>query len=254
MLHSFLSLGRLHIPVFGLFAAAGLMCAMALGQWTARLAHVDPDGLWDTCMVSVLAAFVLSRGLLVIENLHAFLAEPVLVLELPSLTKPGMFLTVLVVIAYAGYKRLPLLPLLDALAPCGALLWAFLELAGVADGPSEGMPTSMPWAVESSFGHVHPVEIYSAIAALVLCIGLLWLFQRASAGQTSAFGLIFAGLLLFVLDFFRLPAMIYDSAALDPIQNRALLVVAAGTLLLIWAQRSSMPRVSESEKGLGNAV
>ena len=42
-MHSFLSLGHLHIPIYGLFAAAGLMCAMALGLRTAPLVIITFD-------------------------------------------------------------------------------------------------------------------------------------------------------------------------------------------------------------------
>ena len=76
-MESFISLGRLHIPIAGIFAAAGLMCAMVLGLRTAALAGVDPDEFWNLGFVTVIAALVISRAVLVIENLSTFLRFPI---------------------------------------------------------------------------------------------------------------------------------------------------------------------------------
>ena len=248
-MQSFLSLGRLHIPFYGLFAAAGLMCAMGLGLRTARMARVDRDALWDVGMVTVFSAFVLSRALLVMENLRTFLKYPVLVLELPSLTFGGEVLTAIVAVAYLRRRRLPLLSVMDAAAPCAALLWAFLGLGSVADGRRDGMPSSLPWAISSAFGRVHPVEMYSAVAWFVLCFVLLWILGRVrEAGVTSAWGLVLGGLALFFLDFFRLPEMLYGYGWVDGGQWKAVEVMVAGSLLLAW-------RVGIGEaRGMGDAV
>jgi len=216
---SFLSLGRLHIPVFGVFAAVGLMCAMALGLRTARLARVDREGLWDAEMVTVLSAFVLSRALLVLENVPTFLKYPVLVLELPSLTRGGVVCTAVVAAAYVRHIRLPLLNVLDAVAPCGALLGAFLSLGRLAEGTRNGMPATVPWTV----------------AGLLLCGVLLWILRRARMpGETGAWGMALGGLTLYFLDFFRLPQVLYASSWIDGDQLRVLYLAIAGGLLLAW--------------------
>src|ERR1700679_2690879 len=102
-----------------------------------------------------------------------------LLLELPSLTLSGVVLTAIVAVLYLRRRRLPLLNTLDAAAPCAALVWAFLGLGRFAEGTRDGMPGTVPWAVSSSFGRVHPLEIYSAVGWLVLCGVLLWILRRA---------------------------------------------------------------------------
>jgi phosphatidylglycerol---prolipoprotein diacylglyceryl transferase len=239
--HPFLSLGRLQLPVFGLFAAAGLMAALALGLRTARLAGIDRDALWDTGMVAILSAFVLSRALLVVENLRIFLQYPLLVLELPSITTAGLLLTAIVSFAYLRHRRLPLLRTLDAAAPCAALLAAALGFGRVADGTREGMPTAAHWAIASALGQVHPVELYSAITWLGLCATLLWLLsRRPHAGETVAYGLALGGLLLFVLDFYHLPGELFGNAWLDKTQWQGLACMMAGCAML-----AALPRIGE---------
>jgi phosphatidylglycerol:prolipoprotein diacylglycerol transferase len=232
--HPFLSLGRLQLPVFGLFAAAGLMAAMALGLRTAQMARIDRDAFWETGMVAVFSAFLLSRALLVVENLRIFFSYPLLVLELPSLTAAGLLLAAVATALYLRRRRLPLPGVLDAAAPCAALLGAALEFGRVADGTREGMPTALHWAIASAFGQVHPVELYSAVASLAVCAVLLWVLGRAKrAGETAAWGLVLGGLLLFLMDYFRLPAALYGSAWLDRIQWRALMLIGGGCVMLM---------------------
>jgi len=231
--HPFLSFGRLQLPVFGLFAAAGLMAAMALGLRTAPMARIDRDAFWDLGMAAVFSAFLLSRALLVVENLRIFFSYPLLVLELPSLTAGGLLLTGISAWAYLRRRRLPLLGVLDAAAPCAALLGAALEFGRVADGTREGMPTKAGWAIGSAFGRVHPVELYSAVAWLGLCAAMLWVLGRVRrAGVTAAWSLVLGGLLVFVLDFFHLPAVLYGNGWLDKIQWQALLLIGGGCLML----------------------
>jgi phosphatidylglycerol:prolipoprotein diacylglycerol transferase len=233
--HPFLSFGRLQLPIFGLFAAAGLMAAMALGLRTARMAGIDRDAFWDLGMVAVFSAFLLSRAVLIVENLRIFFSYPLLVLELPSITAGGLLLTAIATWVYLRRRRLPLLGVLDAAAPCAALLGAALEFGRVADGTREGLPTKMGWAIGSAFGRVHPVELYSAIGWLAVCAALLWLLARTRrVGVTAAWGLVLGGLLVFVSDFFHLPAVLYSNGWLDRIQWQALCLAGGGCLMLVF--------------------
>lgn len=243
-MESFVSLGRLHIPLTGIFAAAGLMCAMTLGLRTAALAAVDPDAFWNLGFVSVLAAFVISRAVLVIENLRTFLQFPMAVLELPTLTLSGLLGTVIFSLVYLRTRRLPLLGVIDAAASCIALLLGFLSAGSWMGGTREGMPTTLPWSVGSSFGRVHPVEIYAALAWLVVSAALFWLLLRHPArGVTAGVGLVLGGLTHSLLSFARLPNQLYGNQTLDGEQWHGLELIVIGGLLLAWrfavAERSA---------------
>ncbi len=202
---------------------------MALSQRTARFASLDPGAVWDLGMVTVFSAYAISRFLLVTTSFRAFLQYPLLVLELPSLTRTGIALTALVSIGYARYRRLQVLPLLDALAPCVALLWIFASAGWVADGTRDGMPAAVPWAVGSGLGRVHPLEIYRLVAALTLCGFLLAAPRlRQRAGHTAWWGLLLGGLALFAVDFFRLPDELFSDAWLDQGQWIGVAMMAVG--------------------------
>jgi phosphatidylglycerol:prolipoprotein diacylglycerol transferase len=239
-------IGHTRISVFGFFAAAGLIAAIWLSQYTARLAGVSPQKLWDAGVFLVVSAFVLSRLLLIAQDFQAFLHYPLIVLSLPSLTYGGMAFTAVATLLYIRFTHMPLLATLDAWSPCAALLAAVLALAHFVEGTDAGMPTTLPWGVvtpgDSVMGRVHPVQIYAMIVALLLgAYLLLRLSMPHVAGHVAAIALVFGGLAAFVLNMLMQPAESQGNALLDPGQYLALASILLGIGLLQIPQ----PKVQE---------
>jgi len=235
---TFLHLGNLVVPTFGLLAAIGLISALMLSLRTAQLAGLNPDRLFDAGLFSLLSAFVLSRLLLILTNLHTFLTYPLLLLRVPSLTPLGILLTILATAIYLRRRGLPILDTLDAWAPCATLVWAFLAIGHLAEGSDPGMITSVPWAIPSSTGlsRLHPIALYASALAIALTLVLLQqLRHRTRPGSTIALALATAGVIQFFLSFFRQPALFGTPFAgiLDPIQWAALGMVLTACLILI---------------------
>lgn len=230
------------MPTFGLLAAVGLIAALMLSQRTAKLTELDPNRLWDAGLFALLSAFVLSRLLLVITNLHTFFAYPLLLLAVPSLTPLGVLLTVIATAIYLRLRNLPILDTLDAWAPCATLVWAFLSLGHFAEGSDPGMITSAPWAIPSSTGltRLHPIALYASALAIILTLALLrQLKHRHHPGDTAALALASSGVLQFFLSFFRQPALFGTPLGniLDPIQWASLAMILVAGLILITQPR-----------------
>jgi phosphatidylglycerol---prolipoprotein diacylglyceryl transferase len=231
-------LGPLHLPVFGIFAAVGLMAALLLSQRTAIAVDIPAEMLWNAGLFAILSAFVVSRLLLVAFNLRGFLAYPMLLLSLPSLTYTGIWITCLLTFLYLRAKRLPLLPVLDAAAPCAAVVWLALSIGHFVEGTDAGMPTRLPWGIVTSgdtvLGRVHPVQIYAALAALALGVALLWMLpRRVHQGDAAVLLLLVGGTIDFLLSFLRQPAETFGDAWLDPGQAVALLLILGGAVLFV---------------------
>jgi phosphatidylglycerol---prolipoprotein diacylglyceryl transferase len=234
LLHS----GHLLLPTFGVLAAVGLMSALTLSLRTATIVGLPPDTVWNAGLFTILAAFILSRLILVATNLGAFISFPILLLMVPSLTASGLFFTAVATAIYLRLRHLPLLDTLDAWAPCATLAWAFLALGHLAEGSDPGLPTTLPWAlsIPPYSIRLHPVPLYVTIAAILITIALLrQLPRRHHSGQIFATGLLAAGTTQFLLTFFRQPNLGTDAMTnlLDPIQWVALgMIVTAGLILL----------------------
>ncbi len=235
--------GHLLIPTYGVLAAVGLMAALTLSLRTAATTGLSPEKLWNAGLFTLLSAFVLSRLLLVVTNLHDFLAFPVLLLMAPSLNITGLLLTAMATVIYLRLKHLPLLDTLDAWSPCATLAWAFLALGHLAEGTDAGLPTSLPWGlrIPPDRTSLHPVALYAAIAATVLTLLLLrQLRRRRTPGNVFALALAASGAVQFLLTFFRQPYLYSGSSYtfLDPIQWIALgMILLAGVILLVQPRK-----------------
>jgi phosphatidylglycerol---prolipoprotein diacylglyceryl transferase len=234
LLHS----GHLLLPTFGVLAAVGLMAALTLSLRTAATVSLNPEAVWNAGLFAILSAFVLSRLLLVVTNLHSFLAYPILLLMVPSLTATGLLLTTIVTALYLRLRHLPPLPTLDAWAPCATLAWAFLALGHFAEGSDAGLPTNLPWGIRipPDPTRLHPVALYAAIAAALLTLALLrQLSRRHHPGDILALALAAAGTIQFLLTFLRQPSLfnVLLGNLLDPIQWVSLgMILTAGLILL----------------------
>jgi phosphatidylglycerol:prolipoprotein diacylglycerol transferase len=236
LLHS----GHLILPTFGVLAALGLMAALTLSLRTAAIVGLNPDRLWNAGLFTLLSAFALTRILLIATNLHNFLAYPILLLTLPSLTSTGILLTLAATLLYLRIRRLPLLDTLDAWSPPASLIWVSLALGHFAEGSDAGLPTTLRWGVRIPPSHtrLHPVALYAALAAAILTLLLVrQLKHRRQPGDTVALALAAAGTLQFLLTFFRQPYPYTTTSTyilLDPIQWIALgMIVVAAIILLL---------------------
>ncbi|MES2392571.1 MAG: prolipoprotein diacylglyceryl transferase family protein [Acidobacteriota bacterium] len=243
-------LGGLRIPIYGLFAAAAVIAALWLSQRTAPMAGLSANKLWDAGVVTIAAAFIASRLLLIALDFRAFVRFPLFVLALPSLTYGGLAVTAFVTYTWLRVKRLPILSVLDAWAPCAALLAAILSFGHFMEGTEGGMPTRLPWGMhtpgDSILGRVHPVQVYTLIVALALCeYTLIRLRRRKIAGEVAARALALGGLASFLLDFVHQPVESQGHAYLDPGQWIALLAMIAGVTLWLFPQPASQPSQPE---------
>jgi phosphatidylglycerol:prolipoprotein diacylglycerol transferase len=172
----------LHLTFFGLCALLGLLVSLFLMRRTSIMAGLERDRVLDAAVFALIAAFALSRIMLVASDPQDFVKYPLLVLGLPSLSYTAIILTAIAVALYLRRQRLPLRPVLDAWAPCVAIFFAAVSVGHFLEGTILGMPTTLPWGIYvPRLGRVHPVEIYAAAAATFLCAGLLWLLSRPHA-------------------------------------------------------------------------
>lgn len=246
-------IGAVRLPVYGLFATAGLLSALGFSQKTARHVGLAPEPVWDAGIFAVAAAFVLSRLLIVAENWTAFRAVPMLVLTVPSVTSGGSLLTAAATWGYLRRRRLPVLRVMDAWAPCAALLAAFLQLGHFFEGTDAGMPTRLPWGViapgDTVLGRTHPVQIYGVAIAMALCALLhRGLAHRRWDGEMAAVLLGVGGLLGFGLDMLRQP--MGDSVGRLLLPMDASQIAELGTMaaaVVLWWTRSGMEDTGTTE-------
>ncbi len=238
----------MRLSPYGACAAAGVMLSMALAGRSARRVRVPPEATWDTGFFAIACCFVASRLLLILSDPKAFAQFPVLVLSLPSLTIAGIALAAVAVGVYVWRKRLPALALMDAFAPSGALLAAFLELGHWLDGSEIGMPVLR--GKDHAVVGFRPVSVYGVVLSLVLLV-VLWRALRTERkqGRVAASGLILGGLAAFGLDTLTVPAELFSDLPLEPGQMVALGAMLGGAVLWTLAREAAPGAADAADPG-----
>ena len=194
----------------------------------------------------MLAAFVLSRLLLVVGNWKTFVAFPLLLLAVPSLTAPGLLLTGIMTLVWLWWRQIDLRRALEAWAPCATLVWSFLALGHFAEGSDPGMATGLPWGMRMPglAEPTHPVGLYVCLVAWGLTVLVV---RRVGRGDAAATALLGAGAAQFLISFVRQPGM-EELLGLDVLEWVAVGMMVAGMLLRIWpgAQGTSQRRAHGS--------
>lgn len=260
-------IGAILIPAYGALAALGVVAALFLAQQTARFAGLHTGHVWNLCVVALLSALVVQRLLLLTVNWNQVRAHPSWVLGLamihhPLLAVAGAFAGGGMALMYARRQKLPLRTTADVLAAPIAVGLAFEQLGALLAGSEFGTETDVRWAVTYTnplaarwsgtlLGiPLHPVQAYAALAFLTLSVFLVaWLPARRQQGDVAGFGLMGAGISIFLTELWRDPegrgAML--GGALDGPQLAAALMVLAGGVLLL--ERSSQRTKDEAAHG-----
>ena len=245
-------IGPILIPSYGAAAALGVLLALWLALRTARMVRIPPNQVWNLCIIALFAAIAGSRLLLVILNWTIVRSHPTWLLGLamihhPLLAAIGAAFALIVAIPYARMQKLPLVTTADALAAPLALALACEQIGALLAGSGYGTETTVRWAVIYThplalrwsgaplFVPVHPVQLYAALAFLLIAIALVLLLpHRRQQGDIAGLWLIAVGSAVYFTEFWR------DSegrgtllhGALDSPQLIAILLVLAGAFLL----------------------
>lgn len=245
-------IGPLVVPAYGFMAALGVLACLALLLRTAKSTGLNPNQLWNLCIVALFAAIVGSRLLLIALNWTVVRSHPAWLLGLamvhhPLLAGVGSLCAVAAAIPYARKQCLPFLATADALAAPVCLGLAIEETGALLAGAGYGTETDVHWAVTYThplaarwsgaplFVPVHPVQAYAAVGFLVIAIVLYaWTSRRRQSGDVVGIGLMAAGATIFLTEFWRAPegrgSMLHD--AINVPQVFAVALVLAGALIL----------------------
>jgi phosphatidylglycerol:prolipoprotein diacylglycerol transferase len=246
-------IGALVIPSYGAVAAFGLLLALMLALRIARRIGIDPNRIWNLCILMLFTALIGSRLLLVAANWKTLRSHPLWVLSIATVHHPlvaGIAALIAFVVAavYAFLHHMPYRATADVLAAPLAIGLAFEQIGALLAGSGYGTGTRLPWAIiyndplaarwsDAPLGiPVHPVQAYAAICFFVIAAGLvLWLSHRGQNGELAGIFLISTGCVMYITEFWRDP--LGRGAVLNGIlkgpQVAAIVLVIGGAALLL---------------------
>lgn len=232
-----LQVGPLALPLPALIYLASIWIGLSLAEKRAPFHDLKPDDVFNIAMAALVSGIIGARLAYVARYPAAFSATPLDVFSRnPGLLDPlaGMVVGGIVAAIYIQRKKYPFPNVLDGLTPVFAIFMAGAHLADFASGAGYGKPTGLPWAIELWGAQRHPVQIYEAIAALII---LAWVWRKHISPHTLRPGETF--LTFFILtsasrlffEWFRTPAYILPGG-FSGYQVLAWIFLAAGLFSL----------------------
>lgn len=176
-----LRIGPLAIQTPGLVLIAGYWLALELAGRQGKRQGLDGGALQNAGVYGVVAGLLAARLGHVIQHWPVYRQNLLGVLSPNPQTLsplPGLLIGGLVAAVYLWRKRLPLRPVLDALAPGAAVLVCAVALANLASGAAFGIESHVPWSIELWGARRQPVQVYELAAGLAILGILLWAGRR----------------------------------------------------------------------------
>ncbi|MEO0081741.1 MAG: prolipoprotein diacylglyceryl transferase [candidate division WOR-3 bacterium] len=255
MFPTILKVGGIHIYSYGLMLFLSFLLGIWLVERRARKFGVDAQTITDLALWILLAVVLGSRLFYVAFHWEEFRHDLIGIIAfwrggLAGLMFYGGFLGAIIAgLVFVRVKKLPLLKLMDAIAPAIMLGEGFTRIGCFLNGCCFGKPTSCPLGIvfptDSPAGytfqnqHIHPTQLYSSAAGFVLFALALWLERRKlKDGVLFAVMLILYSLFRFGIDFVRY----YENASnFWGNQVVALGLTAVGLVLLLVLIRRKQP-------------
>jgi phosphatidylglycerol:prolipoprotein diacylglycerol transferase len=197
--------------------AVAFWVAIELSARLARRRGMDGERIVDLGIVVLISSVAGSRLVFVLTHLGDYVQSPLDVFKVweGGLTfYGGLAAGVLFGILYLRAKRLPILAVSDVVAPQIALGIALARIGCLLNGCCFGKQSDLPWActfpTDSQAGWtmagmtIHPTQVYSAIANVMIFIALRRLLRRGGpAGMVFYAFVLSYGAWRFVIDFVR---------------------------------------------------
>lgn len=181
-----ISIGPYLLQTPGLALLLGVWIGLTLVEKEAVRLKLDKEIVYNMVFWSLVAGILGARLAYAARFMNVYLDDPLSLVALnPSTLSPqaGLLLGIAAAVGYGWWKKLPLRPTLDTIAPGLAIFMIGFGVAHILSGDAFGSPTELPWAIYLWDENRHPTQIYE----IVLAIGILFAvwkrpFSRMGAG------------------------------------------------------------------------
>lgn len=253
-------LGPIPIRAYAMCIIAGIIVAIWLTRKRYAARGGNPEIVLDAAIVAVPAGIIGGRIYHVITDNQKYFCDTCNPVDAFKITNGGLgiwgavILGGLAVAVFFRYKKLPLAPFADAVAPAVILAQGIGRMGNWFNQELYGAETTVPWALEiyyrvdengkfapvtgTSTGEVmatvHPTFLYELLWNLLIFALLMWADKRFKLGHGRVFALYVAG---YTLGRFWIEQMRVDEATLIGgirINTIVSAVVFAGAIIVFF--------------------
>ncbi|WP_028664469.1 prolipoprotein diacylglyceryl transferase [Runella zeae] len=211
------SIGSFSIRWYGLLFASGFLIGQRIMAYIFQKEGVKESFLDSLLLTMVISTVVGARlGHFLFYEPEVFFKNPLQIITPPfaGLASHGATIGILLgLYFYARTKKMSFLWVVDRIVITVALGGCFIRLGNLMNSEIVGKVTDVPWAFvftrnfEFTQYPRHPAQLYEAIACIVLCFLLFWLWTKKKSqtpqGLLLGIFLLWVFGLRFVIEFFK---------------------------------------------------
>ncbi len=265
MLPVLFRLGRLEIHGYGLLLAVSFLVGIYWAMYRAQKRGLDRNKIMDMSLIIIISAVVGSRFFYVITHIDEFRGHwldsispfqssgTIGIAGLSMLG--GVVLAIAAILIYCRIKKLPLLKILDVMAPCFAMGLFLTRIGCFLNGCCFGKPSDLPWGIRfplnSAAGSIfqetiHPTQLYSSLYGLVILLVILILERKPRfTGFSAAVFFVMYGTGRFLVDWVRYYETSVTFSVLGTLftfnQVISLCMALAGVIFLLKHRKAGRP-------------
>ena len=170
-----IQIGPAALPSSGLIMILSIWIGLSVTERYSDRFHISPSQINSMVFLALAAGILGARLGYILQYPQIFIANPASILSrnVELFDKFfGFSCAIIANIIYIQKKKLPLLSVLDALVPMGAVLLIAASLSDLAAGSGYGTPSQLPWAIDLLGTTRHPTQFYM----LIISAGLFWIY------------------------------------------------------------------------------
>lgn len=218
------NIDRVAFSIFGIdiyWYAILIITGVLIGAKFAQKEFVkrgfEEDFVYDMLFVILPIAIIGARTWYVIFEWDMYKNNPIQILNFRAgglAIHGGILFAIIGLYFYAKKKEIPLIDLLDILAPSLAFGQAIGRWGNFVNGEAHGTPTNLPWAIIVDGVKVHPTFLYESIGDFLIFLFLInYRKKNPKKGIQTSIYFIAYGILRFFVEGLRT-----DSLMVGPIR------------------------------------
>lgn len=181
----YLNLGPIGLPTAPLIYILGVWLALYAVDRAARRLGQAAETVYALASLALLSGFIGARLLFVLLHWSSYddnLLGIIWPLTSGYNAAGGVLLAVAAAVFYGRWRRLPLWPALDALAPGLLIFLMAVSLADFLGGAGYGSLTAMPWGINMFGVQRHAVQFYEVLVGAA-ALGVWWVATSPRRGS-----------------------------------------------------------------------
>lgn len=211
------SLFGIDIYWYAILIITGVLIGAKFAQKEFVKRGFDEDFIYDLLFVILPLAIIGARAWYVIFEWDMYKNNPIQILNFRAgglAIHGGILFAIIGIYFYAKKKEIPLIDILDVMAPSLAFGQAIGRWGNFVNGEAHGTPTNLPWAIIVDGVKVHPTFLYESIGDFLIFLFLInYRKKNLKKGIQTAIYFIAYGILRFFVEGLRT-----DSLMIGPIR------------------------------------